>query len=444
MSPGVALVLVVVLIGANALFVAAEFALVGASRGVLQDMAAGGHRPAQRVTDQLSNLSFVLSACQFGITATSLLVGFLAEDAVGDAIVRPVVELFDLPAATVTGVSVAAALFLSTIVQMVVGELAPKNLAIARPDTTALGTSWPMQVFATLFGPVIRVFDASAAWLTRNLFRVEVANELGGGLSMDELSRIIEASGEEGMLSAGQATILTRAVSLQDRRVADVMIPRVDVAWVDAGQPVSELRQAARESGHSRFPVRRGPHVVGTVHVKDLMAVPTRMHERTTMADIAAPTLLVSESEPARGLLGRFRGESRTFGVVVDEYGDVTGVVTMEDVLEQLVGHIEDEHDDEEEPVVRHLPDGGVLLPGRLPAERVVDAVGVDLPDGDYDTVAGFVIDLVGGIPKVGDAGEHAGRTWTVGAMSGARIDEVVVASVADRPVDDADPGAGP
>lgn len=427
MSPGLALALVAVLIAGNALFVAAEFALVASSRASLQQLAAEGNRSARRVDDQLSQLSFILSACQFGITATSLLVGFLAEDAIGDALVRPVVELFGLGEATVTGVSVVTALLVSTMVQMVVGELAPKNLAIARPDQTALATSLPLHVFATVFGPVIRLFDSAAAWLTEHVFRVEVANELGGGLSIDELSRIIEASGQEGMLSDGQATILSRAVTLRGRRVGEVMIPRVDVVWVEADQPVSALRRVARDSGHSRFPVRRDDQVVGTVHVKDLIAVPTALHDETRMADIAAPTLLVSESEPARGLLGRFRGETRTFGVVVDEYGDVIGVVTMEDVLEQLVGHIEDEHDEEDIPPARRMRDGRVVLSGRLPVEQVAEVVGITLPDGHFDTLAGFVIDLLGGIPDRGDRGEHDGHLFVVTRMAGARIDEVTV-----------------
>ncbi len=388
---------------------------------------ASGHRGARLAADQLSNLSFILSACQFGITATSLLVGFLAEDAIGEVVVRPVVEVFGLPASTATAVSIGVALLLSTMLQMVIGELAPKNLAIARPESTAIATSRPVRVFAMVFGPVIRLFDAAAAWITRKVFRVEVTEELGGGLSMDELSRIIDASGEGGMLSDGQATILSRAVRLRDRRVEDVMLPRPDVTWVQAEQVVAELRTVARESGHSRFPVRDGQRVVGTVHVKDLMAVPVELHDTTTMADIAAPSLMVSGSEPARGLLSRFRGESRTFSVVVDEYGDVIGVVTMEDVLEQLVGQIEDEHDPSRVAEARVRADGTILVAGRMLVERMSEAVGIHLPPGDYETVAGFVIDQFGGIPAVGDHTDWLRHRFEVVAMDGARIDEVVI-----------------
>lgn len=452
MTPALALLLVALLIAGNALFVAAEFSLVASSRGVMEQRADEGDRAARRVLEQLRNLSFVLSAAQFGITATSLLVGFLAEDAIGDVVVRPVLEAMGAPAASTTGVSVAAAFLLSTMVQMVVGELAPKNIAIARPDRTAIATSLPMVVFGVVFGPVIRVFDAAAAWLTRKVFRVDVTEELAGGLTLEELSRIITASGEEGTLSDHQADLLGRAVSLRDRRAGEVMVPRPDITWVEADQPVADLRVAARTSGHSRFPVRDGERVVGTVHLKDLMAVPADRHARTTMAEIAAPTLLVPQSETVRSLLMRFRSEARTFAVVVDEYGVVIGLLTLEDVLEQLVGHIEDEHDPREEPPVRRLGRGRFLVSGRLPVEHIGDLTGVRLPQGGYETVAGFVIDRLGRIPDVRDEATWDGLRFVVTRMDDARVAQLRVVPVPEAAaaeerqaradaVGDADPG---
>jgi CBS domain containing-hemolysin-like protein len=432
-TPEFALLLVLVLIAANALFVAAEFALVSTSRGILEERADQGDRGARRAIALLGNLSFILSACQFGITATSLLVGFLAEDAIGDVVVRPVVRALSLPDATATTISIGAAFFLSTMFQMVVGELAPKNLAIARPEGTSAATSLPMRVFGVVFGPIIRVFDAAAAWLTRRVFRVEVTEELAGGLSLDELSRIIEASGKDGTLSDQQADLLGRAVSLGDLRAVEVMIPRPDITWLAADEPVSSLRTRSRDSGHSRFPVRDGEKVVGSVHVKDLLRVPTDDHETVTVGEVATSVLLVPEGETLRRLLLRFRNESRTFGLVVDEYGSSIGLVTMEDVLEQLVGRIEDEFDPRQVPMVRRLGGGRLLLSGRLPVVRVPELLGGrELPDGDYDTVAGFVIHELGRIPDRGDEFEAAGLHWHVTRMADQRIAEVRV-----RPLDD-------
>jgi len=432
-TPGLALALVGVLIAGNALFVAAEFGLVSASRGVMEERAERGDRAAARVLGQLANLSFVLSACQFGITATSLLVGFLAEDAIGAVIIDPVVDALGLPTGSTTTISVAAAFLLSTMFQMVVGELAPKNLAIARPEATSMATSMPLRLFGILFGPVIRVFDAAAAWLTRRVFRVEVADELAGGLSLDEFSRIIEVSGRDGTLSDQQADLLGRAVSLGDRRAVEVMVPRPDITWVDAGQPLSGLREASRTSGHSRFPVRDGERVVGSVHVKDLLRVDPADHDEVTVDEVTTSVLLVPETETLRRLLLRFRGESRTFGLVVDEYGVSTGLVTMEDVLEQLVGRIEDEFDPRQVPMVRRLGGGRLLVSGRLPVGRLPDlAAGRTLPPGDYDTVAGFAIHELGRIPEEGDEVDAAGLRWQVTRMTGQRIAELRVEPLVD------------
>jgi CBS domain containing-hemolysin-like protein len=202
-SPQLALVLVVVLIAANGLFVAAEFALVAVRRPAIEDAAQEGDRGARRVLRELQHLSFVLSAAQFGITVTSLLVGFLAEGAIGDTLVVPVVEALGLPPESSRGVSIATAFLLSTGLQMVVGELAPKNLAIARPEAVSRATAPAIRVFGALLGPVIRVFDGAAAWMTERVFGVEVADELAGGHTLDELGRIIEASSDEGALCSG-------------------------------------------------------------------------------------------------------------------------------------------------------------------------------------------------------------------------------------------------
>nr|WP_274388196.1 hemolysin family protein [Salsipaludibacter albus] len=434
--------MVVVLVAGNALFVAAEFGLVSASRGELEERAQRGDRAAGRALGQLANLSFVLSACQFGITATSLLVGFLAEDAVGAVLVQPVVDALGLPSGSTTTISVAAAFLISTMFQMVVGELAPKNLAISRPEATSVATSLPLQIFGVVFGPVIRVFDGAAAWLTRRVFRVEVQDELAGGLSLDELSRIIEASGRDGTLSDQQAMLLGRAVSLGDRRAVEVMVPRPDIAWVESSEPLSTLRDAARRTGHSRFPVRDGDRVTGSVHVKDLLRVPAADHDRVTVEEVTTGVLLVPESETLRRLLLRLRSEARTFGVVVDEYGVSTGLVTLEDVLEQLVGRIEDEHDPRGVPMVRRLGQGTFLVAGRLPVDRLGDLAGTDVPVADYDTVAGFVISELGRIPTEGDRVETADAAWEVTRMEGQRVAELrleVTSSGDDRPEDELD-----
>jgi CBS domain containing-hemolysin-like protein len=424
-STGLGLFLVAVLIAANGLFVAAEFALVSVKRGVIEERAAAGDRRARTTLNQLQQLSFVLSAAQFGITATSLVVGFLAEDAIGGAI-RPVVELLGLPAASVTGVTIAAAFLLSTMLQMLLGELAPKNLAISLPEAVSLALSGPMRAFGFVFGPIIRVFDGSAAWVSQRLFGIDHHAELLGGHSLEELSRIISASGEEGALSEGTATLLRRAVALGDRRVSEVMVPRPDVTWLAGDDTLEDLRQASRDTGHSRFPVRGAleDQVLGSIHIKDLLQVPPEARSTTTVGELVVDPLVVPESHLLRRLLSQFRHEHRTFAVVVDEYGSVGGIVTLEDLVEELVGEIEDEFD-RELGRVRRVGAGRFVVAGTLRADRVDEVIGLVIPEGDYETVAGFVIDRLGHIPAEGETVEHAGWELTVTRVEGVRVAEL-------------------
>ena len=365
MSPGWALVLVVALIAANGLFVAAEFALISVRRSRLELRAERGERRAKVALAELDRASVMLSGVQFGITATSLVVGFLAESAVGDAIIRPILDLFSLAEETAGPLSLTLAFILSTIAQMLLGELAPKNLALAIPEKMSLAVAYPIRIFGRAFGPVIALFDGAAAWVTERVFRVEVAEERHGGYSPEELERIITLSKAEGALAADQADLLGRAVGLGDRRARAVMVPWTRVRFLRGDDTADELVEAARESGHSRFPVvgESEDDVLGTVHIKDLLGIPAPQRPAASLAELVEPALIVPESDRLRLLLRKLREERRTFAVVADEYGAVAGIVTVEDILEELVGEIEDEFDTDPAPI-RALGRGGWSVDG--------------------------------------------------------------------------------
>jgi CBS domain containing-hemolysin-like protein len=428
-SPAFLLGLVAMLIAANGFFVAAEFSLVAVRRAPIEDAAARGDRRARAVLHQLQRLTLVLSAAQFGITVTSLLVGFLAEGAIGDTLIVPLTDAIGLPPESSRAISIGAAFLLSTGVQMIVGELAPKNVAIAHPEPIARFVAPLMRVFGVVMGPVIRVFDASAGWVTRRVFRVEVVPELTGGHTMEELSRIIAASTVEGVLSDDQAEVLARAVGLWDRRASAILVPTADVVWLEATDTLDDLRRQSRDTGHSRFPVRRDDDVLGTVHVKDLLRADREpgITMTSTVDQIVVPCLIVPESEPLRRLLANFRAEHRTFAVVVDEYGTIVGILTLEDLLEQLVGDIEDEFDSHHSPSVRRLGPGRVRVAGRLQVDRLATALDADVPGGAYETVAGLVMDGLGRIPDDGETLDLPGLRLTVTRMDGVRIVEVEV-----------------
>jgi CBS domain containing-hemolysin-like protein len=420
----VAILAVLVLVILNGLFVAAEFAFVSARGPALDERVASGDRRAMRVAAELERLPFFLSTVQFGITATSLLVGFLADRAIGDTLVRPALSALGVPLDVTLAVSVTGALLLSTVVQMVLGELFPKNVAISRPLEVARALGGFSRFSTVALGPIVRVFDHAAERVTRRVFRVETPSQLDDAPGLDELTRIITASGARGSLSVAQTELLRRAVSLGVRRVGEVMVPRPDVEWLASGATLDELIAAAERTGHSRFPVRGGNEdvVLGTVHVKDLMRIEPAERGTTTVDRLVAPPLFVPESETLRRTLDELRRQQRTFAVVVDEYGSTAGIVTLEDVLEALVGDIEDEFDRR-----ARRPVGGGRIPGSTTVGRFAERFGVELPEGPYETVAGYLMDQLGAIPEPGAIVVTGPLELTVLRREGLRVTELSV-----------------
>jgi len=420
---------VMALIVANGVFVAAEFALVTVRRPIVDERAAGGDRRARAVRRELNDVSFALSAAQFGITLTSLLVGYLAERAVGDVFLRPVLSFAGVPEAWSLPIALGGALLLSTAVQVVMGELVPKQLALARPLGVALMLTPATRAFGQVLRPVIRLFDEAAAALARRVFSIEISDQLEGGRSLEELARIIDESGTKGSLTDDQTNLLRRAVMLGDITVESVMVPRPDVTWIRADATVADLRELARTTGHSRFPVRseHEDEAVGSIHVKDVLTVPFDEHRTTAIATLVAPVLIVPESASGRALLSAFKRDGRTFALVVDEHGGTAGIVTVEDLVEELVGDIADEFDSDVAPV-RRAGRGRFIVDGAMTSQRLEQMCGFVMPDDDYATIAGFFLDKWGQIPEPGDQVEHDGWTVTVLAMDEMRITRLVLA----------------
>ncbi|HUG86398.1 MAG TPA: hemolysin family protein [Euzebya sp.] len=406
MEPATALglVAVVVLILLNGYFVAAEFAFVAVKRARLEVLAAEGDKRARRAVAVLGRLSFMLSGAQLGITVTSLLVGFIAEPSLGAAI-APLLTAVGLPESSASGVALSIGFVIATAAQMIIGELAPKNLAIARPEPVARALGSSTLVFMRVAGPVITLFDSSANRLLR-LLGIEPVEELEGGVSADELELIVAESHAEGHLDEGHAGALLRALEFGDLDAGAVSVPLRDVVAVAPTDTLATVVRLAYETGHSRFPVLDGASGValGIVGTRDLLEVPRDRWAVTTVASRAQTVPAVPDTSPLTSVLDVLRDAHSQSAVVIGEHGTVTGLITFEDLVEELVGEIRDEHDPPQHPaVVVASGEGRWAVAGRARLDEVERETGVDLPEGDYDTVAGLVVAELGRFAQPGD-----------------------------------------
>ncbi|GAB3145583.1 hemolysin family protein [Micromonospora sonneratiae] len=397
------LFLIIVLTAATGYFVAQEFGYVAVDRGKLQQLADEGDVSAQRALKVTGRLSFMLSGAQLGITVTALLVGYVAEPFLGDGLAdllgfAGVSRTVSLP------LSVALALIIATIVQMVFGELAPKNLAIARPEVVAKALGRSTLAYLTIAAPVIRLFDAAATRLLRRA-GIEPIEELPSGATPEDLEQIIAESRQEGHLDAEMSTLLDRGLDFRQLTAGEVMVPRVDVHTVRADEPVSRVVELL-DTGHSRFPVRGAEGVddlVGVVGIADVLNVPSTERGTTLISSVAGAPLLVPSTLPLPTVLDRLRAGHRQLACVVDEYGGFAGVISLEDIAEELVGPIRDE-DDPPEPAPTRQTDGSWVVPARWRIDEVADSTGISLPEApEYDTLSGLVMLELGRVPEVGD-----------------------------------------
>ena len=419
MTTALGLLAVLALILGTGYFVAAEFAFVATRRNRIEELAAGGDRRASRALGVLKQLSFMLSGAQLGITVTSLAVGFIAEPTIG-RLLEPLLRAAGLGEPAVTGVSLTLAFLIATTLGMVLGELAPKNLAIAEPDRFALALAGSTALYTRLASPIIKLFDGASNVLLRTV-GIEPIEELSTAVSAEELEYIIGESTRGGSLDVTTAALLSRALEFRSLRAGDAMVPRGHVDFVPAAATGAVLRQRAIETGHSRFPVTGDnglDDVVGVVQAQDLLRVPFDSRDTTLVRTLIKPALAVPESTPLGPLLADMRRSHTQLAVVVDEYGGTAGIVTLEDIVEELVGNIQDEHDPAE-PMVRRLPDGSFVVPGSWRLDEVERGTGIQLPEGDYESVGGLLMDRLGRVVEVGDVVKARGVTLFVETMDG-------------------------
>lgn len=434
---------VVALIAANGYFVAVEFAFVAARRSRFLEQAEEGDRRSKRAIDVHKRLSFMLSGAQLGITVTTLLVGFIAEPAIA-SVIEPALIAVGVPESVTFGISLTLALILATMAQMVFGELAPKNLAIAKPEPVARSLASSMWLFMRLAGPVIRLFDGSANRLLR-MIGVEPVEELRGAVSTEELDLIVDSSAESGHLTQSQAALLERAIDFGELEASDAMVPWNRVVTIDVDATAADLRDLMA-STHSRFPVVDADgQVQGVVHAKDLLGVSRSEYDSTLVSELLHEILAVPEAAGLNVVLSELRSRATEMAIVIDEYGGPAGVVTLEDVVEELVGDIEDEYDPSAPGEHVEIEEGVWSVAASSRPDEIERITGFDLPDGEYDTVAGLVLDRLERIPEVGDSFTVDGIRVEVLAVDGFAIERIELRVDPEALADatDEDPQAG-
>jgi CBS domain containing-hemolysin-like protein len=428
------LVAVLALTLANAVFVTAEYSLTTLERSQIDtQVALIGDKRSRTVQKAHRTLSFQLSGAQLGITLATLITGFLAEPALADLIGAPL-DAVGVPAGASDAIGAVLALLLASALSVVLGELLPKNLAIARPMQTARAVAGFQYAFSRACKAPITVLNGTANWIVRR-FGVEPAEELRSARSPRELGSLVRSSAAHGTLDQGTATLLDRSLRFGDRTADELMTPRVQVEALRSDATVLDLIAATMRTGFSRFLVHEGDldDVRGVVHVKQAFGVPTAQRGSTPVSALIRPVPTVPESLEADALLERL-GSGLQIAIVVDEYGGTAGIVTMEDLVEEIIGDVRDEHDRGEAAPVRPLGKASWMVSGLLRADEVAEATGFRMPDGDYETLAGLVLTRLGQIPEVGDELRVDGWRITVMAMDRHRVAELRVAKVSEVP----------
>ncbi|MFG2302071.1 hemolysin family protein [Actinacidiphila glaucinigra] len=425
------LLLALLLTLACAVFVAAEFSLTTVERGELERSAAAGERGADGALKAVRRLTLQLSGAQLGITVTSLVIGMLAEPSLSVLLSGPI-EAVGLPEGAASMTGTVLGVVVSTVVLMVIGELVPKNWAISSPLAVAKAVAGPQRGFTAAFSPLINHLNDTANRLVRR-FGLEPAEELASARTPDELRALARHSAAEGVLEPDSAELFVRTLHLSELTAENVMTPRVDVRALEAHATAADAAALSLSTGLSRFPVYRDSldEVVGTVHIRDVLALPPGERAGTTVAALATAPLLVPDSLPVNRLLDRMRSR-RTMAVVIDEYGGTAGVVTVEDVVEEVVGDVRDEHDPQQRPDLAPVGDGSWEADGNIRMDQLA-GIGLTASEGPYETVAGLVSTELARIPAPGDSIDHDGWRLTVLSVDHHVAERVRVARIPEH-----------
>ncbi|CAN5137517.1 CNNM domain-containing protein [soil metagenome] len=435
MSTPLALLVAVVLLALNGFFVAAEFALLASRRSRIEQLAAEGSRSARSALAGIRELSLMLAGAQLGITMCSLGLGIVAEPALA-GLIEAGLGGVEIPEGARHAIAFTIALSVVVFLHMVVGEMAPKSWAIAHPEQSALALALPFRAFARIFRPVIVMLNAVANALVRAV-GVDPQDELAMVHSPADLALLLKESADHGMLDSEDQQLLARTLGLRSIDAQQAMTPRRDIISIEADADCDAIEDTARTTGRSRLLVTDGEEdFIGAVHVKDALVLPDAERARTTAAALYRPVLEVVPGRDVKSVMDDLRTSGSHVALVIDEYGSCIGMLTLEDILEELIGEFADESDDEEVAREGDALAGPVTVPGGWRIDEAADRIGLVLPKGEYQTVAGYLLRRLGRIPAIGDeAPTGDGGRLVVTAMTGLRITELTLIPADPPPV---------
>lgn len=407
----------------NAFFVVAEFSLVKIRKTRLEELSHQGNSRAKLALKVVSSFDTYLGATQLGITLSSLALGWLGEPAVSSLLEPVLVNYFPASEWLVTTVSIALGFIIITFLHIVLGELVPKSMAIQRAESMALASVWPLYIFHKIGYPIIVLFNRTAK-LILGIFGIKAANEADLTHSEEELRMIVSASHRGGVLNQMESELIDNVFDFADRLAREIMVPRQDMICLFADDPFEENMRVVRETGHTRYPlcVEDKDHIIGMVHIRDLMDFDICQNSERDLTAIVREILVVPEGMSVAHLLQVMRRKRTHLAVVADEYGGTAGLVALEDVIEEIVGDIQDEHDEVEDVEIQRLPDGTYEFDGGVLLDDVTELLNIRLEDHEEDTLGGYIFGMLGRRPENGDKVDIGDYSFEVLRVNGFRI----------------------
>lgn len=432
----------------NAFFVTAEFSLVAIRRSRVEHLAESGTWQGRLLKEAMARLDAYIATTQLGITATNLVLGAFGEPYVTRLIVTGIRVLFGQPEAAaatesslLSSVGFVLAVVFITFVTVLFGELIPKGIALQRTEQVAVFTILPLNIFQRLTTPLVWLFSRSGNFFLRLMGLKEAPSHSMVG-SAEELKLIVEASSKEGVLDESEGEIISQILDLEETLVRSIMVPRVEMVAISADASLRDFWAMAREHRYSRVPVYQETidNIIGVAYIKDLLEYSGPELDSIKVGSICHPAYFVPETMGARELLREMRRRKTHMAIVVDEFKGTAGLVTLEDIIEEIIGEIYDESDEEEVAPVQQIAEGVYLLDASVPLEEASKKLGIELPEGEYDTLSGFLMNEFGHIPEVGEKLEYGGYEFIVETADPRGIERVRAQSKIPNPLDDETP----